>query len=86
MKIRLMVSGRNYQAATQLPDELDLPEGSRLDEALARLEALMPEGANLSPNSLVAVSGTHVGTLAAHPNQPLIDGDELVVVAPVAGG
>ena len=86
MKIRLLVSGRNYQAATQLPDELELPEGARLDDAIARLEQSMPEGASLSPNSLIAVSGTHVGTLAAHPNKELSDGDELVVVAPVAGG
>jgi molybdopterin converting factor small subunit len=86
MKIRLMVSGRNYQAAMQLPDELDLTDDATLDAALARLEELMPEGASLSPNSLVAVAGTHVGTLSAHPDKDLRDGDELVVVAPVAGG
>ena len=86
MKIHLMVSGRNYHAAMQLPDELDLPDDATLDGALAQLADLMPAGAGLSPNSLVAVSGTHVGTLAAHPNKDLRDGDELVVVAPVAGG
>jgi molybdopterin converting factor small subunit len=35
---------------------------------------------------LIAVAGKHLGTLASHTPSPLADGDELTVIAPVAGG
>ena len=35
MRIRLFVSGRNYELAAKIPEELALAEGATLDDALA---------------------------------------------------
>ncbi len=86
MKIRITIAGRSYHMAEKLPQWLELPEGSSLDDALRQLAALLPAGAALDPRCLVAVSGTHLGTLQSHRAHALGDGDELLVLAPVAGG
>ena len=46
----------------------------------------LPGDNPLSASCLVAVSGMHLGTLADHRPQTLKDGDELLLLAPVAGG
>ena len=86
MKVRLVITGRDYHARGNLPDQLEMPEGADLDEALRHLEQLLPEGEALPASCLVAVSGRHVGTVAHHESPRLRDHDELVLVAPVAGG
>jgi len=86
MKIRLVISGRSYDAAENLPDELSLPDGCSLDEALQAVAQLMAEGRPLPESCLLAVSGTHLGTLGQHREHALADGDELVFISPVAGG
>ena len=86
MKVRLVVSGRNYDAARAIPEHLALPDGCSLDEALQAVAGLCPQGQGLPESCLVAVSGTHLGTLRSHKPQVLSDGDELVLIAPVAGG
>lgn len=86
MKIRLVLTGRNYDAARRLPDALDLPEGSSVRAAIERVQAILGPGAPLAPACLVAVSGTHLGTVGACREQALREGDELVLIAPVAGG
>jgi len=86
MRIRLFVSGRNYERAAKIPEELMLAEGATLDDALQGLCGLLPEGRQLPGSCVVAVSGRHCGTLASHRPEVLRDGDELVVLAPVAGG
>jgi molybdopterin converting factor small subunit len=86
MKIRVVISGRSYDAAETVPEELTLPEGCSLDEALRTLSGLIPGGKGLPDSCLVAVSGTHLGTLRRHRARDLQHGDELVVIAPVAGG
>jgi len=63
-----------------------LPEGATLDDALTAVAGHLPADRPLPPSCLVAVSGTHVGTLGSHPARQLADGDELVLIAPVAGG
>ena len=86
MNVRLVVTGRSYHAAEPLPLELSLPEGSTLSDALSRVRELLGADASLPDSCLVAVSGTHLGTLAQHNPHTLRDGDELVLISPVAGG
>ena len=86
MKVRVVISGRSYDAADAVPDELALPDGSSVDEALDALAGLLPDDRPLPGGCLVAVSGTHLGTVRSHNPQLLRDGDELVLIAPVAGG
>ncbi len=85
MKVRIVFSGRGYDRAAALPDVLTLPENASLDDALAALRGACSDWA-LPTTCLVAVSGVHAGTLAAHRGQKLADGDEVLLVAPVAGG
>ena len=86
MRLQLVISGRNYDDARSVPRELTLPDGCSLDVALETLAGLLPEGRPLSGDCLVAVSGAHLGTLRRHRPQVLRDGDELLLLAPVAGG
>lgn len=87
MRIKVMLTGRSYHTAQNLPDELDLPDGSTLDDALEAISSqLGDDGAGLAPTCLIAVAGEHLGTVGAHEARPLHDGDELTLIAPVAGG
>ena len=86
MRIRIVISGRGYDAAASIPAELELPEGATIDDALKAIDAVLPEGRKLAASCLIAVSGTHVGTVASHPPRALGDGEELILIAPVAGG
>ena len=86
MKVRVVVSGRNYDAARAIPEYLTLPDGASIDEALQEVSASFPPGKGLPESCLVAVSGAYLGTLGNHQPHVLSDGDELVLIAPVAGG
>ncbi|GAB6164582.1 hypothetical protein JCM19992_05820 [Thermostilla marina] len=85
MKIHVVVSGRNYHRANDFPTELELPDGTGSLEAVRQLREKLGDDA-LPEGTLVAASGTHLGTVAACRDVPLRDGDELVFIAPVAGG
>jgi hypothetical protein len=85
MNVRLVYSGRGYDAAASLPGSLSLPDGSTLDDAL-RAIGKTAQGFTLQASCLVAVSGIHLGTVAAHRAVRLHDGDEILLIAPVAGG
>ena len=61
-------------------------EGRTLTERMRSLADLLPGGTRLPASCLVAVSGRHCGTVAGHTQEKLHDGDELVILAPVAGG
>jgi molybdopterin converting factor small subunit len=86
MKVKVVISGRSYDAAESVPDQLALSDGSSLDDALEALAEFFPEGRTLPDSCLVALSGSHLGTLRSHASRDLEDGDELVLIAPVAGG
>lgn len=86
MRIRLVITGRSYHMAEHLPDEIELPAAATLDDALAAIAQRLADGPPLPSSCLVAVSGEHLGTIAHHRSQQLRDGDELVLIAPVAGG
>jgi molybdopterin converting factor small subunit len=86
MNVRVMLSGRNYHLADSLPQQLTLPEGATVDDALRALTGMLPGDEPLPGTCLIAVSGVHLGTVGRHPSRALRDDDELVVIAPVAGG
>ena len=86
MRIRVVVAGRSYDQLAKLPGELELPAGATLDDALAALARALPGNATLPPSCLVAVGQDHLGTIGRHDSRPLADGEELVLLAPVAGG
>lgn len=86
MKVRIVLTGRSYHAAGSLPDELSLPGNATLNDALAALRDAASSDELLPASCLIAVSGQHVGTIAEHEATPLKEGDELLFLAPVAGG
>jgi molybdopterin converting factor small subunit len=86
MKIRLFVTGRGYHHASSLPPEIEVPHDAKLHDALAVVQSLLADAAPLSASALVALGGEHVGTVRQFDNRTLRDGDELTIIAPVAGG
>jgi molybdopterin converting factor small subunit len=82
MHIRIVVAGRGYDAHRRLPSTIELPEGATLQDAMTHLAG----GVDLPTSCLVVVSGVHVGTLGEFTDRKLDDGDELLLLAPVAGG
>lgn len=85
MNIRLTYLGRSYQQAASLPEQIELESGGTLADAVQMVKSLLGE-AELPGSCLVTVSGEHVGSVAGFIDRPLSEGDELVLIAPVAGG
>ncbi len=86
MKIRIVISGRNYELAEPFPETLELPDESTVDDALEVLCTRFSEGHTFPPSCLLGVAGKHVGNVASHTAVALNDDDEVVIFAPVAGG
>ncbi|MGA2031980.1 MAG: MoaD/ThiS family protein [Thermoguttaceae bacterium] len=86
LNVQVVFVGRRYDAAQSLPDRLCLPDGATVDDALKAISAQLSGDNPLSASCLVAVSAVHLGTLADHRPRMLKDGDELLLLAPVAGG
>jgi len=85
MKIRITYLGRSYQHAETLPEQIELADESSLASAVEQVNTLLGD-AELPSSCLVTVSGEHVGSVAHFTDRTLRDGDELVLIAPVAGG
>jgi molybdopterin converting factor small subunit len=86
LNVQIILMGRGYDLAQSAPDRLCLPDGATVDDALEAWSAHLPNGYPLAASCLVALSGEHLGTLAKHRGCTLKDGDELVLLVPVAGG
>ena len=86
MKIRVVVTGRSYHSVESLPSEIELQDNATLNDALRILNESLSNNEQLPPSVIVALSGQHVGTLTNHQNPALKHGDELTLIAPVAGG
>ena len=86
LNLQIVFLGHRYDAAHTLPDRLCLADGATLDDALAAITQQLSGDHPLAASCLVAVSGMHLGTLADHRPRLLKDGDELILLAPVAGG
>jgi hypothetical protein len=86
MNVRLVVTGRSYHRAANLPAELSLPDDAKVDDALQIINGLLGEEGGLPASCLIAVDGKHVGSCAGHTNPSLRENCELTLIAPVAGG
>jgi molybdopterin converting factor small subunit len=85
MKIRRTYLGRSYQHAETLPEQIELESAATAADAVKAVNSLLGE-AELPGSCLVTVSGDHIGSVASFTNRGLNEGDELVLIAPVAGG
>jgi molybdopterin converting factor small subunit len=86
MTIRIVFTGRGYDASASLPREIQLSAGGTTADAVEEVRRLLQGKRGLSPSCLVVVQGRHLGTVGRHAAQELRDGDELLLIAPVAGG
>ncbi|MHB8971297.1 MAG: hypothetical protein ACYC4N_12695 [Pirellulaceae bacterium] len=86
MRLKFTYMGRGYEHSSRLPDYLELPEVATVDVALGVLEQQLAGTRSLAGSCLVVVSGKHLGTVARHENIVLAATDELMLIAPVAGG
>ena len=86
MRLKFTYMGRSYDASTAFPAVLDLPDVATVDTALDALHQQLPDKRSLPGSCLVVLSGKHLGTVARHGNPVLAATDELVLIAPVAGG
>jgi molybdopterin converting factor small subunit len=84
--IQIVFTGRSYQTSAQLPDTLELRDDAGVGDAIAALRLALGDADSLPSSCLLAVSGEHLGTVENHEPRTLEDGDELVLIAPVAGG
>ena len=57
MKIHIVLTGRGYQRGDQLPGQLELAENARLSDAVAAIQAALPDEESLPGSCLVAVAG-----------------------------
>jgi molybdopterin converting factor small subunit len=85
MKIRITYLGRGYQHAEALPEQIDLEPNGTIADAVRAVDSLLAE-TDLPGTCLVTVSGEHVGSVASFTDRPMREGEELVLIAPVAGG
>jgi len=86
LNICVIYTGRGYPTADRLPSELTLPEGATTADAFQVLNEHLPPASPLSGTCLLAINGEHLGTISQHSPRTLRDRDELLLIAPVAGG
>jgi molybdopterin converting factor small subunit len=86
MILRVVLTGRHDHASSRIPESIALPDGSTVGAALQEIATCFPDEQPLPPTCLVVLAGNHLGTVAQHDDRPLNDGDELLLIAPVAGG
>lgn len=79
VRVRLFAGTREVVGAGAL--ELDLPEGSRVEDAMRALCAKHPRLDAYRPHALYALDGTFVPR-----SEPLRAGAELAIMPPVSGG
>ena len=80
MTVTVLLFASYADALGKASIELDLAPGSTVRDVLGSLAA-MPGGNRLPPRPLVAVNEQY-----AHANTPLVGGEEVAVIPPVAGG
>ena len=81
MTITVLYFAQARERAGRASGTLELPEGSRVSDALALLARDHPALSDLWPHLAVAVDQR-----LARPDAPLADGAELALLPPVSGG
>ena len=81
MKIHLLFFAQARERAGAGRATLELPEGSRVRDALAKVRERYPALAELMPHLAVALNQHLVGG-----EEPVVDGAELALLPPVSGG
>ncbi len=81
MQVQILYFASVREALGRGSDELSLPDGARVSDALSWLGAQSTAVAALLPTVRVAIN-RRFGSL----DDPLSDGDELVLVPPISGG
>ena len=81
MKVQVLYFAQARERAGRSNDTLELPAGSRIDDALDALVIRHAELAALRPHLAIAVNGA-----LARGAEPLHDGAELALLPPVSGG
>ena len=80
MTLRVLLFA-SYADALGAPEvQLDLPDGARVRDVLARVQGLAA-GKRIPANPMVAVNERY-----ASPDQPVSSTDEIAIIPPVAGG
>ncbi len=84
MNVRVAMTGRMYHQADELPESWDLPEGACVDDLLQLIGQHLEQP--LPPSCLVVLGQRHLGNVQQHENALLTADQELLLLAPVAGG
>ena len=79
VKVLFFAQAREKAGTSQL--DLDLPDGSRVSDALALIQSRVPALEALAPHLAVAVNGE-----VSPPGRPIPPGAELALLPPVSGG
>ena len=86
MKVRVTLTGRSYHLGEGLPAEMELSDDSTVTALVSALNEQLPDDNELPASCLISVSGKHVGSVGNHSDAALSENDEVVFIAPVAGG
>lgn len=81
MRIKVLYFAQARERAGQAGASLELPQGSRVSDAVAAIRRATPALEPLWPHLAIAVDG-----VLAPPEAALRDGAELAVLPPVSGG
>lgn len=81
MQVRTLLFAQLREAAGRSAVEVELDEGSTVEDLLSSLEGLIPSMASMAAATAVAVNQAYVER-----GEPLSDGDEVALIPPVAGG
>ncbi len=81
MQVTTLLFAQLREAAGRSSVEVDLAEGSTVQDLLSALESTLPSLASMAGATAVAVNQAYVGRDAG-----LADGDEVALIPPVAGG
>jgi molybdopterin synthase catalytic subunit len=81
MQVKTLLFAQLKEAAGRSFVEVDLAEGSTVQDLLGSLEAILPSIGPMAGATAVAVNQAYVGRDAT-----LADGDEVALIPPVAGG